>query len=53
MVDAMLASVETFPAPKRLTLGSGAYASIRAALVKRLAALDAQKEVALSTDFDA
>jgi hypothetical protein len=38
------------PAPKRLTLGSAAYTSIRAALVGRLAALDAQRDIALSTD---
>ena len=39
------------PAPKRLALGSVAYASIHAALTERLAALEAQKEIALSADI--
>ena len=52
MVEVMIDSVGG-PAPRRLTLGRGAYASVRAALVDRLAALDAQKEIALSTDMDA
>ena len=49
----MIDSVDHTPAPRRLTMGSSAYASVRAALSERLAALDAQKETALSTDFDA
>lgn len=53
VVDAMIASVDTSPAPRRLTLGSQAYASVRAALQERLAALEAQKDLALSTDVDA
>lgn len=52
VVDAMIASADGDPAPRRLTLGSQAYANVRAALVDRLAALDAQKEIALSTDVD-
>ena len=52
MVQAMIDSADRSPAPKRLALGSGAYNSIRAALVERLAALDDQKEIALSTDID-
>lgn len=52
MVNAMIASVDVRPAPRRLTLGSGAYERVRAALVERLAVLDAQKDIALSTDFD-
>ena len=52
MVDAMLHSVDQSPAPRRLTLGRGAYAKIRAALVERLAALDAQQAVAFSTEAD-
>lgn len=36
----------------RMALGSDAYNSIRAALLERLAALDAQKELAFSTDAD-
>jgi NAD(P)-dependent dehydrogenase (short-subunit alcohol dehydrogenase family) len=52
MVDAMLRSVDQSPAPRRLTLGRDAYTRIRAALVERLAALDAQKEIAFSTELD-
>jgi NAD(P)-dependent dehydrogenase (short-subunit alcohol dehydrogenase family) len=52
MAREVIASVDRAPAPRRLTLGSTAYTSIRAALVDRLAALDAQKEIALSTDVD-
>jgi hypothetical protein len=39
------------PAPKRIALGSDAYAAIHKALTERLAALEAQKDLALSTDF--
>jgi NAD(P)-dependent dehydrogenase (short-subunit alcohol dehydrogenase family) len=52
MAAAMIDCVDADPAPRRLTLGSTAYRSIRAALVERIAALDAQKEIALSTDVD-
>jgi len=52
MVDAMLHSAEQSPAPRRLTLGREAYAKIRAALVERLAELDAQQAVAFSTEVD-
>ncbi len=52
MVDAMLHSADQSPAPRRLTLGRAAYAKIRAALVERLAALDAQQAVAFSTEAD-
>jgi hypothetical protein len=52
MVDAMLNSVDQSPAPRRLTLGRDAYMRVRAALVERLAALDAQKEIAFSTELD-
>ncbi len=52
MVDAMLRSADQSPAPRRLTLGGDAYTRIRAALVERLAALDAQKDIAFSTDLD-
>jgi len=53
MARAMIASADRTPAPKRLTLGSTAYTSIRAALVDRLADLDAQRDIARSTDVDA
>lgn len=52
MVDAMLHSADQSPAPRRLTLGRGAYTQIRAALVERLAALEAQQAVAFSTEAD-
>ncbi len=50
MAKAMIDSVDRDPAPRRLTLGAGAYASIREALGARIVALDAQKDVALSGD---
>ncbi len=52
MVQAMIDSTGRSPAPRRLAMGAAAYASIRAALVDRLAALDAQKDIALSTEID-
>jgi NAD(P)-dependent dehydrogenase (short-subunit alcohol dehydrogenase family) len=52
MAQAMIDSIDQTPAPKRLTLGSDAYTMVRAALVERLAALDAQKETAYGTDVD-
>ena len=51
MVQAMIDSVDRSPAPKRLALGSGTYSSIRNALLSRLEALDAQKDITLSTDI--
>jgi hypothetical protein len=52
MAQAIIDSVFTNPAPRRLTLGSDAYAMIRSALVDRLAALDAQRAIAVSTDVE-
>jgi NAD(P)-dependent dehydrogenase (short-subunit alcohol dehydrogenase family) len=52
MVDAMIACADADAPPLRLTLGSSAYHLIRAALAERLAALEAQEEVALSADID-
>lgn len=52
MAQAMIDCVERNPAPRRLTLGASAYGSVRAALVDRLAALDAQKDIALAMDVD-
>jgi len=51
MAQAMIDSTARTPAPRRLTLGSTSYASIRTALEGRLAELEAQKDVAFSTDF--
>ena len=53
VASAIIASVDQSPAPKRLTLGSDAYALIHAALTQRLADLEAQKELAHSTDIGA
>ena len=53
MARAMIDSADRSPAPRRLTLGSTAYTSICAALVDRLAALNAQRVIALATDVDA
>jgi NAD(P)-dependent dehydrogenase (short-subunit alcohol dehydrogenase family) len=53
MVQAMLDTLAQHPAPKRLALGKATYQSVRAALTERLAALEAQKDIALSTEVDA
>ena len=47
---AMIDSVQRNPAPKRLALGSDAYTHIDAGLRDRLAQLEAEKAVTLSTD---
>lgn len=52
MAQAMIDAVDAVAAPRRLAMGTSTYASIRSALIERLAALDAQKEIALSTDAD-
>ncbi|THV21323.1 SDR family oxidoreductase [Peteryoungia ipomoeae] len=51
MVDAIVASTELAEAPLRLTLGVDAYHHVRKALSDRLAALEAQKDVALASDY--
>jgi NAD(P)-dependent dehydrogenase (short-subunit alcohol dehydrogenase family) len=50
MVEHILAVTEQTPAPLRLVLGSTAYENVKAALTQRLAELEAQREVALSSD---
>lgn len=50
--QAMIDAAGISPAPRRLTLGSQAYANVRAALTERLAALEAQQETALSADAE-
>ncbi|MFK3737406.1 SDR family oxidoreductase [Massilia sp. TN1-12] len=50
MVAHMIASVDQQPAPLRLALGGDAFNAMRTQLAERLAALDAQKELAFSTD---
>lgn len=52
-VQAMIDSVDQSPAPRRLTLGSVAYDHVHAALTGRLAALEAQRDLVYSADFDA
>lgn len=52
MMQAVIDSVDLREAAKRLVLGSDAYHGIHAVLTQRLAALEAQKEVAFSTDAD-
>ncbi len=49
---AIIASADQTPAPKRLTLGSDAYALVHAALTERLAALENQRALAHSTDVE-
>lgn len=51
MVKIMIDSVDQNPAPKRIALGSDAYAAIHKALTDRLAILEAQKDLAFSTDL--
>lgn len=52
MVAAMIDSVDTTPARRRLALGRDVYTDMRASLVARLEALDAQKDLALSAVTD-
>lgn len=53
MAQAMLDSADQSPAPLRLALGTDTYHDVRAALVARLAALDAQRETALAVAMNA
>lgn len=53
MVKIMIDSVNQKPVPIRITLGSGAYNTIHQSLSNRLKELEAQKELAFSTDFPA
>lgn len=52
MVEAIIDSAGRQPAPLRLALGGDAYHLIRTALSQRLAALESQQDIALSTDSD-
>jgi NADP-dependent 3-hydroxy acid dehydrogenase YdfG len=51
-VQAMIDCVGTSPAPRRLALGKDAYEDMRASLMARLAELEAQKDLALSSVID-
>lgn len=53
MVAIMIDSIDRIPAPKRLVLGIDSYTMIQKALMDRLAAVEAQKELAASTDYPA
>ncbi|MBB3777307.1 NAD(P)-dependent dehydrogenase (short-subunit alcohol dehydrogenase family) [Xanthomonas campestris] len=53
MVAAMIACTEASPPPFRLVMGTAAYHAIREALTTRLAALEDQRDIALSTDSPA
>jgi NAD(P)-dependent dehydrogenase (short-subunit alcohol dehydrogenase family) len=53
MVRIMIDSVEQTPAPKRIVLGTDSFTMIQKALSERLAAVEAQRELAASTDFPA
>lgn len=50
MAQVMIDSAARHPAPRRLAMGSSTYAHISEALTTRLAELDAQKPIALSTE---
>ncbi|RTE11649.1 SDR family oxidoreductase [Paenibacillus whitsoniae] len=51
MVTIMIDSVAQDPAPRRIALGSDSYTTIHKALTERLESLEAQKDLAFSTDF--
>lgn len=51
MAAAIIASADQVPAPSRIALGSDSFTIIRGALAGRLAVLEAQEELARSTDF--
>jgi NAD(P)-dependent dehydrogenase (short-subunit alcohol dehydrogenase family) len=53
MAKIMIDSIDQNPAPQRIVLGNDAYNAIHKALSERLAALEAQKDLAGSTDFPA
>ncbi|MEE3650602.1 MULTISPECIES: SDR family NAD(P)-dependent oxidoreductase [unclassified Brenneria] len=52
MVDRMIETIDAGTTPLRLTLGASAFDGIHAALRQRLAALDAQKDIAYSVELD-
>ena len=52
IVKAIIQAADADELPKRLLLGSDAYALVRAALAGRLAAIEAQRETAFATDAE-
>jgi NAD(P)-dependent dehydrogenase (short-subunit alcohol dehydrogenase family) len=53
MAAAIIGSVDQDPAPRRMVLGSDSWGIIRKALADRLAEVDAQQELAVSTNLPA
>ncbi|MGC1304339.1 MAG: SDR family oxidoreductase [Caulobacteraceae bacterium] len=53
MATIMIDSADQHPAPKRIVLGGDAYGAIHKALTERLTLLEAQKDLAFSTDVPA
>jgi NAD(P)-dependent dehydrogenase (short-subunit alcohol dehydrogenase family) len=53
MASVIIAAAEQSPAPLRIALGTDSFGIIRTSLTDRLAALEAQQDVAASTDFPA
>ncbi len=51
MAQVIIASVDQTPAPKRVVMGSDSYNYLKAAYSERVESLEAQKELAFSTDF--
>jgi hypothetical protein len=52
MTDAMIQLVDQGGSlPRRLVLGAGAYARVRAELTRRIEELDDQKAIAIAADF--
>ncbi len=52
VAQAIIDSVDVTPAPRRLTLGSDAYDTMTASLRERLAEMEANRDLAYSTDAD-
>ncbi len=52
VVAAMIASVDVEPAPLRLATGSDAFGNIQTILKRRLASIEAQEDLARSTDVE-
>ncbi len=52
MVTAMIAAADAAELPQRLLLGSDAYGLARGALAERLAFVEAQRDITISTDCD-
>lgn len=51
MAQTMIDSVDQSPAPKRVVMGSDVYTPLMTAHQERIASLEAQRDIAYSTDF--